>query len=229
MTRRIRGLTPPARHAGHTRPCIPEEAVNDANLIHALLDAFRLVIPEVVLLVGACVLFVGATYRADRHVWGVVALLFLIGAGVALALSPRSPLEPTPAATAAVFAGPLLVDGVAVFIKAVALAAGVVLVLASWDEVPDAWAAEYHGCLLVIVAGLALTGAANELITLFLALELISIPTYVLLYLPRLDNAAQEAAMKYFLLSIFSSALLLFGFSYLYSLVDTTNLPYMAQ
>ncbi len=66
--------------------------MNDPNLIHALLDAFRLVIPEVVLLVGACVLFVGATYRADRHVWGVVALLFLIGAGVALALSPRSPL-----------------------------------------------------------------------------------------------------------------------------------------
>jgi NADH-quinone oxidoreductase subunit N len=70
-----------------------------------------------------------------------------------------------------------------------------------------------------------LTGAANELITLFLALEVISIPTYVLLYLPRYDNAAQEAAMKYFLLSIFSSALLLFGFSYLYGLTGTTNLP----
>ena len=66
---------------------------------------------------------------------------------------------------------------------------------------------------------------ANELVTLFLALELISIPTYVLLYLPRHDNAAQEAAMKYFLLSIFSSALLLFGFSYLYGLGGTTNIP----
>jgi NADH-quinone oxidoreductase subunit N len=53
----------------------------------------------------------------------------------------------------------------------------------------------------------------------------ISIPTYVLLYLPRYDNAAQEAAMKYFLLSLFSSALLLFGFSYLYGLTGTTNLP----
>jgi NADH-quinone oxidoreductase subunit N len=66
---------------------------------------------------------------------------------------------------------------------------------------------------------------ANELITLFLALELVSIPTYVLLYLPRVDRVAQEAAMKYFLLSIFSSALLLFGFSYLYGLGGTTNLP----
>src|SRR5262249_7919060 len=65
--------------------------------------------------------------------------------------------------------------------------------------------------------------------TLFLALELISIPTYVMLYLPRTDAPAQEAAMKYFLLSIFSSALLLFGFSYLYGLGGTTKLPVLAE
>ncbi len=105
-----------------------------------------------------------------------------------------------------------------------ALAGGAVLVLFTWQEVEDEHAAEYHACLLIITAGLALTGAANELITLFLALELISIPTYVLLYLPRSDEPAQEAAMKYFLLSIFSSAFLLFGFSYLYGITGTTNL-----
>jgi NADH-quinone oxidoreductase subunit N len=98
------------------------------------------------------------------------------------------------------------------------------LVLLSWDEVPDAFAGEYHGCLLLVTAGTALTAAAGELITLFLALELISMPTYVLLYLPRADRPAQEAAVKYFLLSVFSSALLLFGFSYLYGLTGTTNL-----
>jgi NADH-quinone oxidoreductase subunit N len=79
--------------------------------------------------------------------------------------------------------------------------------------------------LLLIVAGLCLTGSANELVTLFLALELISIPTYVILYLPRFDNASQEAAAKYFLLSVFSSAFLLFGFSYLYGVTGTTNIP----
>ena len=86
-------------------------------------------------------------------------------------------------------------------------------------------AAEYHACLLSSSPALCLTGAANDLVTLFLALELISIPTYVLLYLPRTTRRAQEAAVKYFLLSIFSSALLLFGFSYLYGLAGTTNLP----
>src|SRR5262249_47800342 len=99
----------------------------------------------------------------------------------------------------------------------------------SWDEIPDRVAAEYHACVLVIVAGLCLTGSANELVTLFLALELVSIPTYVLLYLPRTDPAAQEAAMKYFLLSIFSSGMLLFGFSYLYGLAGTANLPALIE
>src|SRR5262249_17518088 len=69
-----------------------------------------------------------------------------------------------------------------------------------------------------------LSGAANDLIVLFLALEMVSIPTYVLLYLPRHDQASQEAAFKYFLLSVFSSGLTLFGFSYLYGLVGSTNL-----
>jgi NADH-quinone oxidoreductase subunit N len=202
--------------------------VNEA-IQHALLGAFALVVPEIILLAAACVLFLGATFRADRHLWGTVALVSLALAGLALFLGPRSPTAPAPDAEAVIFASPLLVDRVAVLLEAVALVAGVILVLCSWDEVPDAQAAEYHGCLLIIVAGLALVAAANELITLFLALELISIPTYVLLYLPRLNNPSQEAAMKYFLLSIFSSALLLFGFSYLYGLVGTTNIPALAD
>ena len=113
----------------------------------------------------------------------------------------------------------------AVLLKMVAILGGGVLVLFSWDEVSDEHAAEYHGCLLTIIAGTCFTVGANDLITLFLALELISIPTYILLYLVRADDAGKEAAVKYFLLSVFSSALLLFGFSYLYGLTGTTNIP----
>src|SRR2546430_10781959 len=56
------------------------------------------------------------------------------------------------------------VDRLALLIKAIALAGGAVLVLLSWNEVPDRHAAEYHACLLIIVAGLCLTGSANELV-----------------------------------------------------------------
>jgi NADH-quinone oxidoreductase subunit N len=71
--------------------------------------------------------------------------------------------------------------------------------------------------------------AANDLILMFLALELISVPTYVLLYLGRKEYISQEAAMKYFLLSILSAAILLYGFAFLYGLTGTTRLEGIHQ
>src|SRR5262245_20072849 len=177
----------------------------------------------------ACVLFVGATFKRSRRLWGWVALGGLGAAAVALFFSSLPTFASQKAAEAALYASPVLLDRLAVLIKAVALAGMAVLVLFSWDEVEDDHAAEYHGCLLVIAAGLCFTAGANDLITLFLALELVSIPTYVLLYLPRADDPAREAAVKYFLLSIFASALMLFGFSYLYGLAGTTNLQGIAD
>ncbi|MFM7152203.1 MAG: NADH-quinone oxidoreductase subunit N [Gemmataceae bacterium] len=126
---------------------------------------------------------------------------------------------------AKIFSAPVLNTQLSLFLKGLALITGILLVWMGWDEAGNDHAGEYHGCLLLIVAGISLVGAANDLATLFLALELVSIPTYVLLYLPRADQPAQEAAMKYFLLSVFSSGLMLFGFSYLYGLTGTTNIP----
>jgi NADH-quinone oxidoreductase subunit N len=178
-----------------------------------------------VLLVFACVLFLaGTARRVNRNVCGAIALVGLAAAALAFAVV-RPPAISLNYATVS----PVWPDTLTLLVRIVALVGGAVLVLLSWDELPDATAAEYHGCLLLMVAGTALTAAANDLITLFLALELISIPTYVLLYLPRSDRPAQEAAVKYFLLSVFSSALLLFGFSYLYGLTGTTNLPAMLE
>jgi NADH-quinone oxidoreductase subunit N len=185
-------------------------------------------LPEALLSVAACVLFLGGTFRANRHLWGGVALAVLAVAGLLLARLPFRFFGDDVSARASLSAAPLVFDHLALLIRGLSLAGGAVLILFSWDEVPDDQAADYHACILMMVAGMSLTGMANELITLFLALELTSIPTYVLLYLPRVDRVAQEAAMKYFLLSIFSSGLSLFGFSYLYGLGGTTNLPALA-
>jgi NADH-quinone oxidoreductase subunit N len=158
-------------------------------------------------------------------------MLGLIAAGVAMLHGMPEPgtgateAENARLLAAKVFAGPLFFDRLAMIVRWVALIGGAILLLASWDEVPERQAGEYAACLLIIVTGLCLTSSANELVTLFLALELISIPTYVILYLPKYDRPSQEAATKYFLLSIFSSAFLLFGFSYLYGLSGTTNIP----
>ena len=196
------------------------------EITNALLGAFGLAIPEAILGLAACVLFLGGTFRAGRQLWAPVSLVALVLAGIALAFIPEATETSTGAGL--VYA-PLVGDRLALWTRIVALVGGGVLVLFSWEELPDRQAADYFGCLLIMIAGLGLTGAANELVTLFLALELISIPTYIVLYLPRLDSASQEAAMKYFLLSVFSSAMLLFGFSYLYGLGGTTNLPALME
>jgi NADH-quinone oxidoreductase subunit N len=201
----------------------------DVNLVNALTGYVGQVVPEAILGVAACVLFLGGTFKKNRHLWAGVAVAALTAAGVALYYLRTTQYLTPDAAQAALFAGPLVLDRFAFLIRVIAVCGGLVFVFFSWDEAGDEQAAEYHACVLLITAGVGLTGAANDLITLFLALELISIPTYVMLYLPRADTPAQEAAMKYFLLSVFSSALLLFGFSYLYGMTGTTNLPAMAD
>jgi len=196
----------------------------DPNLVATLKSVFALVVPETVLVISACTIFLGGTARSGRGLWGTAALISIAAAALALAVGPRpdfAVLIPT--------VSPVWPDRLAFLTRILALVGGAALILLSWDEVPDAQAADLHGCLLLITAGTSLVGSANELITLFLALELISIPTYVLLYLPRHDRPAREAAAKYFLLSIFSSGIVLFGFSYLYGVTGTTILPAIVE
>jgi NADH-quinone oxidoreductase subunit N len=206
------------------------------NLVSTLTGFLPYLAPEMILGAAACVLFIGGTMRANRHLWGAVALTALVAAGLVLLWNPLPHYESFRAADFARFAGPVVLDRLALLLRAVAIVGGIILVLFCWDATPENRAADYHACLLLMVAGMGLTGAANELITLFLALELTSIPTYLVLYFGKsrdpdggLDAPAQEAAMKYFLLSVFSSALTLFGFSYLYGLAGTTNLPGLAE
>ena len=80
----------------------------------------------------------------------------------------------------------------------------------------------------MINAGAMLVAAANELVFLFVGLELVSMPTYLLLYLSRRTSATQEAATKYFFLSIFSSGLLLYGLAFLYGVTGVSNLKALA-
>jgi len=189
-----------------------------------LQQVFHLAVPEAALVGVACVLFILSTLRAtSRNAAGVIALVGLsLAAALHFAGSPAEGMVRTVA--------PLWPDNLATFVRLAALATGFLLVLFCWHECDDSRAADFQACLLVATAGFSLVGAANDLIVLFLALELISIPTYVMLYLPRSNETrAQEAAVKYFLLSVLSSALTLFGFSYLYGITGSTNISAIAQ
>lgn len=189
----------------------------DEAVISTLKWAYVNAAPEAMLVITACVLFLGSTVKGNRHVWGWVALAGITAAGLAACYCP-APADQLRGVA------PLFHDGLAFYTRVVGLTVGGLLVLSSWDELPDDQAADYFACLLVLTAGVGLVGAANELITLFLALEMVSIPTYIMLYLPKTGRPVQEAAVKYFLLSVFASGLFLFGLSYLYGATGTTNL-----
>jgi NADH-quinone oxidoreductase subunit N len=186
-------------------------------VIQTIADSVALATPEVVLILTACGLFLGAAFHASRVLWAGGAGIGLL---VAITLWLLMPLGSVDNPAASLFRA----DALTSLTRGLALLGGVVLLLLSWNQVAGTVAGEYYGCLLLIIAGTSLIGASNDLVSLFLALELVSIPTYVLLYLPRFDRHAQEASTKYFLLSVFSSALLLYGFSFLYGAVGSTNL-----
>jgi|SRR5579883_918058 len=191
--------------------------MTDPLLQQTLKGVFRLAVPEIVLISTACIVFLLGCLYNRRWLWFVVSLL---GVALAMVLAGTVKTQMPPLLTAA----PLIPDPAAAFIRWVALITAAVLIFVSWAEVECKSAAEYYGCLLVAAAGVSLVGRANDLITLFLALELLSIPTYILLYLPARTKLNQEAAVKYFLLSVMSSGIMLFGFSYLYGLTGSTNL-----
>ena len=185
--------------------------------------AIQLVLPEAILLATVCVIFFAAPFLVSdrgeapaglRHRWGWLSLLALLTAGWICWTSGTAPRT----------TGPFLADGLTLFVRGLTLATGAILVLLHWNQADDSRSAESHACLLAILAGVDLVAAANDLVGLFVALELISIPTYLFLLLPRRDAPSQEATLKYFLLSIFSSAVVLFGLSYLYGATGTTNL-----
>jgi NADH-quinone oxidoreductase subunit N len=84
---------------------------------------------------------------------------------------------------------------------------------------------EYYYLMLFSVSGMMLMGVANDLILVFLALELLSIPLYVLAGFARPQVDSEESAMKYFLLGAFASSFLVFGIALIYGATGTTALP----
>ena len=115
-------------------------------------------------------------------------------------------------------------DALSFWARLVLLLTGLIVLGLAHDEPADDRAGEFFGSLLIINAGAMLVAAANELVFLFVGLELVSIPTYLLLYLSRRNPATQEAATKYFFLSIFASGLLLYGLAFLYGATGISNL-----
>ncbi|MGD0044212.1 MAG: NADH-quinone oxidoreductase subunit N [Isosphaeraceae bacterium] len=184
-------------------------------------QTLRILIPElIVLAAGVAMMTAAPFFRWPRRTWCA------IGAGALttalLALLAVSGLQTD------MYASVALNDSLGFYGRLVVLLSGLVLLALAHDEPADDTAGEFFGAFLMINAGAMLVTTANELVFLFVGLELVSMPTYMLLYLTRRTSTTQETATKYFYLSIFSSGLLLYGLAFLYGVAGVSNLKALA-
>jgi NADH-quinone oxidoreductase subunit N len=185
---------------------------------------FLSILPMTILAVfGMIVLLVDLALTPEhRHRTAWLALMGFVAAGAAsLALINQH---------SAGFGGMIALDPYAQVLGLVAIVAGALTVLTSFHYVRDLGfgRSEYYALLLFSVSGMVMMAAANNLIVVFIALELLSIPLYVLAGFARPRVESEEAAIKYFLLGAFASGFLLFGIALMYGGLGTTDLTRIA-
>ncbi|HEU5083754.1 MAG TPA: NADH-quinone oxidoreductase subunit N [Acidimicrobiales bacterium] len=149
----------------------------------------------------------------------------LAGLGVLGALIPVITLA-TDGADRAMFGGAYVVDNFSLVLKALFLVSAYIVVLMSTNYIAEGDYAEgeYYFLLLSSLLGMLLMASARDLITVFIALELLSIPAYMLAGWRKRDLMGNEAGVKYYLMGVFASAIMLYGMSLLFGLAGDTRL-----
>jgi NADH-quinone oxidoreductase subunit N len=177
------------------------------------------VLPTIILAVGGMVLLLGGliTPRRQRsRVVAVLASLVLAAALVSMLLRWDAPVHG--------FGQAVVLDNYSLFLGTLFASAGIITVLLSFHYLQDRGIdrPEYYALLVFSISGMTLMASANDLTVLFIALELLSIPLYVLAGFARPAPESEESALKYFLLGAFSSAFLIYGVALTYGGSGTT-------
>jgi NADH-quinone oxidoreductase subunit N len=191
-------------------------------LVSALMSASDLirVLPELILIVMGTLLMVldPILHKRSSYAFGNLSIVALLGA------LGGSIYAYTHAGSA--FGNMLIVDGFATFFRVLVIVVGILTILPSYRFLTrqNAETSEYHALLLFSIAGQCLMADANELIIVFIGLEISSIASYILAGYFRDDKRANESALKYFLLGSFATAFFLYGVAVIYGCTGTITL-----
>ncbi|MEX6723594.1 NADH-quinone oxidoreductase subunit NuoN [Parapedomonas caeni] len=181
--------------------------------------------PELLLAIGALALLMLGVFNGDKALkpltWASVALF---AAAIVMVLGGG-------AERVTAFNGLFVVDSFAVFLKVVVLvgAATAAVVAVPYLEAAGIGRFEYPILLLLATLGMLMMLSANDLLSLYLGLELQSLALYVLAAYQRDSQRSTEAGLKYFVLGALSSGLLLYGVSLVYGFTGTTNFEGLSQ
>ena len=178
--------------------------------------------PEIVLSAAIVVLVLLDSIKLERAkaFMPVVANLALLGALIPLLTLAYD------GGTRILFDGSYVVGPMPLLLKAMFIVSTYVVVLLSMNYVAegDYWESEYYTLLLSSVLGMVVMASSRDLIGIFVALELLSIPAYMLASWRKSDVRSNEAGMKYYLMGVFASAVLLYGMSLVYGIGGSTKL-----
>lgn len=189
-----------------------------ANLVMPSVDDFLRFLPETILtVVGTLLMVLDPLFgKTNRKLFGHISIAGLIAAALANFAVIEGPA----------YSNLLTVDGFAIFFRMLFLAIGILAVLSSYMYLDreKADTAEYHGLILFSIVGQCVMVAANDLMMVFIGLEISSIASYVLAGYLRDDKRNNESALKYFLLGSFATGFLLYGIALIYGVTATTKL-----
>ncbi len=185
------------------------------------------ILPEAVLAGGAMLmLMVGVSAhqseRSARIVNGFCVAVLALAAFAVVMLPPGRTV---------LFGGSFVVDDYARFLKLLALAGsgGALMLSLNWLTVEKQQKFEYGVLFLLSTLGMLMLISANDLIALYLGLELMSLPLYVVAASNRDNARSTEAGLKYFVLGALSSGMLLYGASLIYGFTGTVNFAGIAK
>jgi NADH-quinone oxidoreductase subunit N len=171
--------------------------------------------PELILTVAACIALIFGVFSGGRS----SGLIFVVAAA-GIAASAWAALQAVGADAGALMG--IQVGPMVTYTRLIALSIGVLLLLICWHLPGAEDRGEFVGMILISLSGAMLTALADDLVLLLIALELVSMPIYILVVTGRSDARAREAGVKYFFLGAMASAILAYGFSFLYGLAGTT-------
>jgi NADH-quinone oxidoreductase subunit N len=182
--------------------------------------------PLVALLGGGVVVLMVGLLRAGAVRRHVVPGLTLVSLGAALGLTIWQWGE-----RKSLISGALALDDLGLFLNLLFIGAGIAAVVLSWrDPAPEqAGGGEYHGLLLSAVAGMSVLAASQNLVTLFLGLELLSISLYVLCASDLRRATSLESGLKYLIVGSVGSATLLYGLALIYGATGATDFAAIAR
>jgi NADH-quinone oxidoreductase subunit N len=185
---------------------------------------FSALLPLWIVVAGAlCLLLLEAFLKEE----GRKAAPVLTGAFLVLALASTFHLLALHGMPGSLFHGAVVVDLYSVTLQGICLLSALLTCVFSGAYLrrEKAVTGEYYALILLAAAGMVTLVAASEFLTLFVGLELMSLAGYVLAGYFRVKERSTEAALKYFLLGVFSSAFLLYGIAVLYGISGTTHFP----